>query len=96
VRRYVRQDSPLWRALHAGVLTSSTLNGALGVHEPSAIAQLGLPKHFASHHSLLAAAANLRQPQHTPPAPAQLLSLADANRSNRYMCCVVRVEFVPR
>ena len=86
-RRYVRQDSPVWRALHAGVLTSSTLNGALGVHEPSAVAQLGLPKHFVSHGKLLAAAANLCQPQHVPPPPAPLPSLTEAHKLNRCACC---------
>ena len=76
----------MWRALHAGVLTSSTLNGALGVHEPSAVAQLGLPKHFVSHGKLLAAAANLCQPQHVPPPPVPLPSLADAHQLNRCAC----------
>jgi hypothetical protein len=77
----------MWRALHAGVLTSSTLNGALGVHEPSAVAQLGLPKHFVSHGKLLAAAANLCHPQHVPPPPAPLPSLAEAHQLNRCACC---------
>lgn len=77
----------MWRALHAGVLTSSTLNGALGVHEPSAVAQLGLPKHFVSHGKLLAAAANLCQPQHVPPPPVPLPSLAEAHQLNRCAFC---------
>jgi hypothetical protein len=87
VHRYVRQDSSMWRALHAGVLTSSTLNGALGVHELSAVAQLGLPKHFVSHGKLLAAAANLCQPQHVPPPPVPLPNLAAAHQLNKCAFC---------
>lgn len=89
--RYVRQDSPLWRALHAGVLTSSTLNGALGLYEPAAVARLGLPKHFVSHRSLAAAVANLQQPQHEPPPPAHHHSPAEADRLNR--CALWSVLF---
>lgn len=73
------------------MLTSSTLNGALGVHEPTAVAQLGLPKHFVSHGSLLAAVANLRQQQHAPPTPAPLPSLAEAHRLNRSGCTCLRL-----
>lgn len=79
-RRYVRQDSPLWRALHAGVLTSSTLSGALGFYEPAGVAQLGLPRHMQSRGPLLAAYQNLRAPPHAPPAPP--VSLAEAFRRN--------------
>ncbi len=65
--RYVRQESPLWSALHNGVLTSSTLNGALGFYEPGAVHRLGLPKHFVRHGALLAAYSNLLQPEYVPP-----------------------------
>ncbi len=81
-RRYVRQDSPLWRALHAGVLTSSTLSGALGFYEPAGIARLGLPRHFVSHGPLLAAWRNLRVPQFVPPQPSLAVSLSEAVRLN--------------
>lgn len=64
--RFVRQDSALWRALHAGVLTSGTLNGALGFNEPTGVARLGLPRNFISHRPLLCAYENLRLPQHRP------------------------------
>lgn len=47
--RHVRQESALWDALHAGVLTTSCLNGALGFHEPQAakarVRTLSLPPH---------------------------------------------------
>ncbi|CAL5218524.1 g212 [Coccomyxa viridis] len=66
--RYVRQESPLWSALHNGVLTSSTLNGALGFYEPGAVQRLGLPKHFVRHGALLAAYSNLLQPEYVPPS----------------------------
>ena len=74
--RYVRQDSPLWRALHAGILTSGTLNGALGFHEPTAIARLGLPKHFGTH----------------GPLPAKHLYLAScwSNCSDQISCNVLQ------
>lgn len=75
------------------MLTSSTLNGALGVHEPAAVAQLGLPKHFVSHGSLLAAAANLRQQQHVHVAPALLPSLAESHRLNRSACINLPYSF---
>ena len=65
--RYVRQESPLWSALHNGVLTSSTLNGALGFYEPGAVQQLGLPKHYARHGALMAAYSNLLEPEFTLP-----------------------------
>ena len=65
--RYVRQESPLWSALHNGVLTSSTLNGALGFYEPGAVQRLGLPKHFVRHSALLAAYSNLLQPEYIFP-----------------------------
>ncbi len=80
--RYVRQDSHLWRALHAGVLTSSTLNGALGIYEPAAVTRLGLPRHFASHGPLLAAYANLQAGPFVPPPPSPPVSLADARLRN--------------
>lgn len=67
VCRFVRQESPLWAALHNGVLTSGTLNGALGFYEPGAVQRLGLPKHFARHGALQAAYSNLLQPEYVPP-----------------------------
>lgn len=65
--RYVRQESPLWSALHNGVLTSSTLNGALGFYEPGAAQRLGLPIHFIRHGAVLAAYSNLMLPEFVPP-----------------------------
>ena len=73
--RYVRQESPLWSALHSGVITSSTLNGALGFYEPGAAQKLGLPKHFVRHGALLAAYDNLLQPEYIPPSQVWMSSL---------------------
>ena len=100
--RYVRQESPLWSALHNGVLTSSTLNGALGFYEPGAVQRLGLPKHFVRHGALLAAYSNLLQPEYVPPSqvcwtfstdrlPVRLvphLSMLMNPSSMRIMACV--------
>jgi hypothetical protein len=66
-RRFVRQSSPLWRAHHAGVLTTGVLSGALGFYEEAAAKQLGLPHGRASHQRLLDAWARLCE---APCAPA--------------------------
>lgn len=44
-RRNVRQDTPLWRELHEGVLTTSRMKYALGFAEPRA-ARLLRGKHM--------------------------------------------------
>ncbi|KAK9797824.1 hypothetical protein WJX73_003099 [Symbiochloris irregularis] len=65
--RYVRQDSDLWDALHAGVCTTSCLNGALGFFEPQAAKVLHLPRGYASHSPAMSAYHRLRLPVYTPP-----------------------------
>ena len=76
--RLVRQDSPLWDALHRGVLTSGSLNAALGFYEPYAAKQLGIPKSFRGHGHLLAAYQNLLLPEYAPVVEEQLLSSSAA------------------
>lgn len=39
--RYVRQEHPLWQELHAGVLTTGKLQGALGMQEDYAARIVG-------------------------------------------------------
>lgn len=56
---YVRQDDPLWSELHAGVITSRHLLGALGLCEPRAAAELGLSPAMAGHGQALGAWASL-------------------------------------
>ena len=65
--RNVRQESDLWDDLHAGVLTTSCLNGALGFYEPAAARQLHLPRGYASHNAAMSAYHRLRLPIYTPP-----------------------------
>ena len=58
-RRLVRQDTPLWCALHRGCLTGGHLNAALGFYEPACAKKLGMPASFVGHQRLLAAYSNL-------------------------------------
>lgn len=74
----MRQESPLWAALHRGVLTSGTLNAALGFYEPVAARRLGIPKGFVGHGHLLAAYRNLRLPEYVPPPAAESSALPEA------------------
>ncbi len=70
----MRQDSALWDDLHRGVLTSGSLNAALGLYEPWAAKQLGIPKSWTGHGRLLAAYQNLLLPEYTPPAAEQAVN----------------------
>ena len=63
-RRLVRQDTPLWSALHRGCLTGGHLNAALGFYEPACARKLGMPASFVGHQRLLAAYGNLLQRPH--------------------------------
>jgi len=60
--RWVRQDDPLWDALHAGVLTSRSLLGVLGMCEAESAALLGLHPAMASRGAALSAWASLQRP----------------------------------
>ena len=63
-RRLVRQDTPLWSALHRGCLTGGHLNAALGFYEPACARKLGMPTSFVGHQRLLAAYGNLLKRPH--------------------------------
>ncbi|KAK9803265.1 hypothetical protein WJX72_002909 [[Myrmecia] bisecta] len=65
--RYIRQDNPLWDALHSGVLTTGILNGTLGFYEQGASKRLGIPWSMVSHAPLLTAYNRLQEPIYTPP-----------------------------
>jgi len=62
---HVRQDDPLWSELHAGVLTSRNVMGALGFCEARAARQLGLQPGMASGRKAESAFWALQEP---PPA----------------------------
>jgi hypothetical protein len=66
--RHVRQDTPLNKALHAGMLTSGYINAALGFYEPAAARRLGVPTNRVKHSSLLNAVLHLCQPVYQPPS----------------------------
>lgn len=64
--RYIRQEDPLWSALHQGVLTTGYLPQTLGFFEPASAHKLGLPKSRVSHRLLLDAYAHLLCPPYRP------------------------------
>ncbi|GIL83593.1 hypothetical protein Vretifemale_12382, partial [Volvox reticuliferus] len=64
--RYLRQDSPEWRQLHTGILTTGILKEALGLREPMAARVVGGRKE-SCHSPLLAAFQHLQQPPLLPP-----------------------------
>ena len=55
-----RQDSWQWDALHAGRVTGSCAAACLGLLEPSAAREIGIPPQMAGSHKAAAAAARLR------------------------------------
>ncbi|GIL42520.1 hypothetical protein Vafri_482 [Volvox africanus] len=76
--RYVRQDTALWSALHAGRLTTSRLKDALGLRDHTAARIVGGPQY--SELGVLKAYTHLLQPPYTPnppppPPPVQLRPL---------------------
>ena len=62
----MRQEDPLWAALHRGVLTTGYLAQTLGFFEPLSARKLGIPKSQVSHRLLLEACARLVLPPHSP------------------------------
>ncbi|GLI70675.1 hypothetical protein VaNZ11_015615 [Volvox africanus] len=62
--RYVRQDTALWSALHAGRLTTSHLKDALGLRDHTAARIVGGPQY--SELGVLKAYTHLLQPPYTP------------------------------
>ena len=61
----MRQDDELWDQLHAGVLTSSTLVGAMALCERAAAKLIpGWPRYLLSHSSAHFAASRLAEPLH--------------------------------
>lgn len=64
--RYIRQDDSLWGRLHTGMLTSSRISAALGLHEEKAATRLKLSKQRTSHAHLLAAFHHLSEPPYIP------------------------------
>jgi uncharacterized membrane protein YgcG len=75
---FVRQDSALWAAAHAGRLTGGALLGALGCREPAHARRLGLPRAAASRAHAAAAAARLREAPFQPPPAHAAADAADA------------------
>ncbi|GIL82547.1 hypothetical protein Vretifemale_11369 [Volvox reticuliferus] len=72
---YVRQDTALWSALHAGRLTTSRLKDALGLRDRTAARIVGGPQY--PELGVLKAYTHLLQPPYTPsppppPTPLQL------------------------
>ena len=72
--RYLRQESPLWSALHQGLLSGSSINAVLGFYEPQAAKRLGIPGGYVGHGKLLSAYRNLQLPAYVP-SPADMASL---------------------
>lgn len=72
--RYLRQETPLWSALHQGLLSGSSINAVLGFYEPLAAKRLGIPSGYVGHGKLLSACKNLQLPQYFP-SHADLASL---------------------
>ncbi len=91
--RHVRQDSGLWSALHQGVLTTGTLNAALGLYEPFAAQVLGIPKGFVGHGRLLAAYQNLLLAEYVPaPAAAAAGPSSEGNSQPNSLQAAARPE----
>lgn len=72
--RYLRQETPLWSALHQGLLSGSSINAVLGFYEPLAAKRLGIPRGYVGHGKILSACNNLQLPQYVP-SHADLASL---------------------
>jgi len=64
--KWVRQDDPLWDALHQGVLTTRHLKAVLGFHEPRAAQSLRLAQNMVDHGEALSAFRDLLE----VPAPS--------------------------
>lgn len=75
--RYLRQESPLWSALHQGLLSGSSINAVLGFYEPQAAKRLGIPRGYVGHGKLLAAYRNLQLPAYVP-SPADIANFGSA------------------
>lgn len=60
--RFFRQDSPQWRALHAGRITTSTFAACLGLYEEKAAQVIGVPPSLRGHGKALDAHARLASP----------------------------------
>ena len=72
--RYLRQETPLWSALHQGLLSGSSINAVLGFYEPLAAKRLGIPSGYVGHGKVLSACKNLQLPLYVP-SHADLASL---------------------
>ncbi|PRW39169.1 Restriction endonuclease type II-like [Chlorella sorokiniana] len=77
--RYVRQDDPLWDQLHAGVLTTGLVRGALGLYEKTTAKKLGIPSGRSGHGELLKAYHHLcHQPSSSSSSSSSSADLAAA------------------